>query len=223
MELSYWITGNDGQRYGPATLAQLQAWVDEGRVVGETLVNRTDSQAWKPASAFEELVWNRPAPAPAVSAPPLPGGIPSGVAETHFRTVKSGADWFLWIAGLSVVNIISIMSGSGFGFIIALAVTDEISRFCFRLSESSGAVSTVAVGLSAVLNFIVIGLFVLFGLFARKGHLWAFIVGLVFYSIDSLLCVVSGQWLMLAFHAWATFSIVLGLRSALALRRLAAN
>lgn len=220
MELSYWITGTDGQRYGPATLAQLQAWVDEGRVVAETQVNRTDSQEWKPASAYVELIWSQSSSATAQGAPPMPSGVPDATATTHARVMKSGADWFLWIAGLSAVNVVSIMSGSGFGFIIALAVTDLISGFGSELGKSSGGIGTAAFGVSAVLNLLAIGLFVVFGLFARKGHLWAFIVGLVFYAIDSLLCILSGAWLMLAFHAWATFSIVLGMRAALALKRL---
>ncbi len=133
--------------------------------------------------------------------------------------MKSGADWFLWIAGLSVVNVVSIMSGSGFGFIIALAVTDMISVFGAGLAKSSDGLGGVVFAVSVVLNLIVIGLFVIFGLFARKGHIWAFIAGLVFYVVDALLCVLGGQWLMLAFHAWALFSIVLGMRSALAIRR----
>ncbi len=219
MELAYWITGNDGQRYGPANLAQLQAWVDEGRVLADTQVNRTDAQDWKAASAFEELIWNRPPQPPGAARPPLAASAAVVGAETHVRAMKSGADWFLWIAGLSVVNVVSIMSGSGFGFIIALAVTNEINRFCFKLSESSGAIGTAAFGISVVLNLLAIGLFVMFGLFARKGHIWAFIAGIVFYVVDALLCVLGGQWLMLAFHAWALFSIVLGMRSALAIRR----
>ncbi len=219
MELTYWITGTDGQSYGPATLAQIQAWVDEGRVVAETQVNRSDSKEWKAATAFQELIWNRPPPPAGAARPPMPPTASGAAAETHVRNVKSGADWFLWIAGLSAVNVISIMSGSGFGFIISLAVTDLISGIGSELGKSSGGLGGAAFGISAVLNLVVIGLFVVFGLFARKGHVWAFITGIVFYAVDSLLCALGGQWLMLAFHAWAMFSIVLGMRSALALRR----
>ena len=219
MELTYWITGTDGQSYGPATLAQLQAWVDEGRVAAETKVNRSDSKEWKAAEAFEELSWSRPPVLAGTSRPPMPPTNSGPAAETHLRTIKSGADWFLWIAGLSAVNVISIMSGSSFGFIIALAVTDLISGIGSELGKSSGGLGSAAFGVSAVLNLVVIGLFVVFGRLARKGHVWAFITGIVFYAIDALLCALGGQWLMLAFHAWAMFSIVLGMRSAFALRR----
>jgi hypothetical protein len=221
MELTYWITGTDGQRYGPATLDQIQAWVDEGRVVAETQVNRSDAQKWKAASAFEELIWNRPPAVAGANTPPLPATSPAQASDTQVRTMKSGADWFLWIAGLSAVNVVSIMGGSGFGFIIALAVTDAISGIGAELGKSSEGIGGVAFGISAVLNAAAIGLFVLFGIFARKGHIWAFITGLVFYTLDSLLCILFSQWLMLAFHGWATFSIVMGMRSALAIRKAA--
>jgi len=37
------------------------------------------------------------------------------------NVMKAGASWFLWVAGLSMVNSILSLSGSGFRFIFGLA------------------------------------------------------------------------------------------------------
>ena len=48
---------------------------------------------------------------------------PSLVIEQKLRAesiVKAGAGWFLWVAGLSMVNSVLSLSGAGFQFILAL-------------------------------------------------------------------------------------------------------
>lgn len=55
MEATYKIIGGDGQEYGPATLAELQAWVLEGRLLPLTLVWCSATERWEPAARIPEL------------------------------------------------------------------------------------------------------------------------------------------------------------------------
>ena len=55
MEQNYKIIGGDGREYGPVTMAELKAWVRDGRVAALTQVWRSDLASWSPASQYAEL------------------------------------------------------------------------------------------------------------------------------------------------------------------------
>ncbi len=55
MDLSYKIIGGDGREYGPVPLAELKAWIMDGRVDGPTQVCRSDSTMWTVAASYAEL------------------------------------------------------------------------------------------------------------------------------------------------------------------------
>ena len=79
------------------------------------------------------------------------------------------------------------------------------------LAESGG--SAKAIGL--VLGVLAAGIFALFGVFACKRHVWAFVVGMLLYGLDTILTVLAEQWLGLAFHGWVLFSLFIGTRAAM--------
>jgi hypothetical protein len=214
METTYRIVGSDGKEYGPVTLEQLQAWSKEGRVTATTQVSRSDVNAWLPASNYSELGLAGGAVATAAAsvaqAPPA-AGVPDELAEMHKR-VSSGGSWFYWVAGLSLVNSFAALSGSNWGFIFGLQITQFIDLYA---REAGGNAKVVAM----VLDVIAAGVFVLFGVFACKRHVWAFIVGMVLYGLDALLTVLATYWLGVAFHAWVLFSLFVGLTAALQINR----
>jgi hypothetical protein len=74
-------------------------------------------------------------------------------------------------------------------------------------------------GLAIALDVLLIGFFVVCGIFAHKGHLWAFALGLAVYLLDTILCLVAQEWIGLAFHIWALFSIASAMRLAWLMRR----
>ncbi|MGH8459215.1 MAG: hypothetical protein ACRESV_07685, partial [Nevskiales bacterium] len=115
---------------------------------------------------------------------------------------KGGAAWFFWIAGLSMLNTIVGLTGGEWGFIFGLAVTqvvDEIAKM-----TGGGGVATVA---ALIIDVFIAGILVLIGVFARKGHVWAYWLGMVLYAMDGLVSLIIGFWLGVAFHAFALFSI----------------
>lgn len=122
--------------------------------------------------------------------------------------VQSGARWFWWIAGLSLVNTVMFHSGSNTNFVIGLGIT-AVSDAVFENNKAIGF----------TIDFLVVGFFFLMGLKARQGRLWPFVLGLVVYALDALLYVRFADWMPVGFHALAIFFIVRGamtLRASLA-------
>jgi hypothetical protein len=129
--------------------------------------------------------------------------------------VKGGASWFLWVAGLSMLNSVLSLSGSGLRFIFGLGFAQVVDAF----AHAAGATGTV---LDLFINGCVAAVFVLFWNFARKGEKWAFTVGLVLYSLDALLMLVFKDFLGLAFHAYVIYRIANSMGSISTLERLRA-
>lgn len=131
--------------------------------------------------------------------------------------LKLGANWFYWIAGLSVVNSVLMFSGSNWGFVIGLGITQIIGAIGVLAAEDFGPVATV---IAFVFTLIAAGVFVVFGVFANKRYIWAFIVGMVIYGIDGLLFLPIQDWLSIGFHVFALFCIFNGLKAYRELRKL---
>jgi hypothetical protein len=131
-----------------------------------------------------------------------------GEAEVYRQHMKSGARWFYWIAGLSLINSIAALSNSSWSFLAGLGVTQFISGFALGLSQDLGGAVTV---IAMILDVIVAGFFVLLGAMALKGHAWAFMLGLVLYALDGLIFLAFQMWFPLAFHAFVVYSLYRGL------------
>jgi hypothetical protein len=219
MEPTYKVRGADGKEYGPTTLADINTWLREGRITAQTQVTRSDIDYWCPAANFSELeVAPAPAPTIAPSARPVqaaarPAAVhgPTAATATHadpatVGQLKSGASWFYWIAGLSLINSIVAFTGSGWGFVLGLGITQLIDAFGQSL-EGGGKVVVL------ILDLLAAGVFVFFGLFANKRHTWAFIVGMVFYALDGLLFLLVQDWLGLGFHVFVLFCLFRGFQA----------
>jgi hypothetical protein len=130
---------------------------------------------------------------------------------------KGGANWFYWIAGLSIVNsVISLLQG-GLGFIFGLGITQFVDAVGAAIVEErgdgAGLIRIIALGVSVFFA----GFFVLFGWLANQGMGWAFLIGMVLYALDGLLYLLVQDWLSLGFHGFALYCMFNGYT---ALRRL---
>ena len=227
VENTYTIIATDGNQYGPITLAQLQAGIQEVRVAPDTQILRSDLNQWHPAAHYKELNLTAPLAAPgavrvtlaqpAASATPTnpvyapdmaspPEMANSGELMELDKKIRNHGSWYFWIAGLTLVNTITSLSGSGGAFLLGLSITQVFDGFG---TAAGGGGKMVALFLDAM----AIGMFTLFGVFALKRHNWAFIVGIILYGLDTLLTLFFQSWLSLAFHAWALFSLIAGMRS----------
>ncbi|MGA7382430.1 MAG: hypothetical protein WBX03_16390 [Terriglobales bacterium] len=117
--------------------------------------------------------------------------------------MRAGAKWFYWIAGLSMINSLAVMSGSNFHFVVGLGITLVVDA----MARQVGSMGSV---LDIVINGFVSGVFVLFGYFAVKAQKWAFLVGMGLYALDGLLLLGVKDYLGMGFHAYALFAIYRG-------------
>jgi hypothetical protein len=141
-------------------------------------------------------------------------GVPANPIDTYTNSMRSGANWFFWIAGLSAVNSIVNAFHGEWGFVVGLGGTQLIDGIAAALiEESEGATGTTITAVALVLNLIVASVFVLFGVLANKRFGWAFILGMVIYLLDGLLFLLVQDWLSLGFHAFALFCIYAGYAS----------
>jgi hypothetical protein len=143
--------------------------------------------------------------------PTTPEGVASSNPTTDERKAlesqrRSGAQWFYWIAGLSLINAGIALSGQGWRFILGLGVTQLVQELA---QESGGAgIKAGLVGLG------VIAIFAFLGQRAVAGHQWAFVVGMVLYGIDGAIFLLIQDWVGVGFHAFALMMIGRGYMAA---------
>ena len=193
------VRGADGKDYGPVNLEQLHGWIRERRLSPQQEVRRSDMQQWAAAGAFAELqpvfgsLPSAPAPMPSAAATTAPADA-AAVAQ-----LKSGASWFYWIAGLSLINSIAAVSGGSWRFILGLGITQEINA---HLESGKGVV--------LLLDLLAAGVFILFGIFAHKAHTWAFVLGMALFALDGVIFVLIPDWIGVGFHVLVLYFLFRG-------------
>lgn len=75
------------------------------------------------------------------------------------------------------------------------------------ISKDGGGAGPYVRGFAVVFDLIVASMFVGIGWMACKGHRWAYVVGLVIYSIDAVIMLAFQEWFGFAFHLWALYGI----------------
>jgi hypothetical protein len=147
---------------------------------------------------------------PTPNLDPLPTASAAAQAETT-AALHRGATWLFLIAGLSIVNVISLVSGSTWVFLGGLGITQAAAQVAMQFGTTRAQLIALFISLWAT------GFFACLGFFARKGQKWAFITGMTLYAIDALLVVVGQAWIMLLFHGFVLFRLYQGYSSCNAL------
>jgi zinc transporter ZupT len=125
--------------------------------------------------------------------------------------MKSGARWFYWIAALSFITSIISLTGSGWAFLVSLGITQVVDGIAIGVAGQTG--SGIAKIVALFFDVIAAGLFALIGYFASKRHSWVFLVGMAIYALDALIFIIARQWLGIAFHAFALYSMFGGYKA----------
>ena len=150
-------------------------------------------------------------PAPGVSSLNLSGPDNAAIdveAEIYRSQSVSGARWFFWIAGLSLVNSVVFLAEGQWNFLAGLGLVQLISGIALGLSEELGG--TVKI-IAFVLDLGVAAAFVGLGYFAQKHYTLAFVVGLVIYALDGLIFLLVQDWLAIAFHVFVLYCLYRGM------------
>ena len=129
----------------------------------------------------------------------------------------SGAGWFFWIAGLSLVTSVISLTGGQWGFAISLGFMQIADAIAAALADELGVAAKAA---AFGFDVIAAGVFVLFGVLARRRQNWAYLAGIVVYVADALIFLLAEDWVGLGFHGFALFFMIRGLRASFALAKL---
>ena len=97
-------------------------------------------------------------------------------------SILHGANWFFWLAILSVINSLLVYQYQIPNTPIALAITQWLD------GTSSGLNPTMSSS-SLVTNLLIAGVLAMFGVLARRGSDLAFVVGIFLYVIDAMLAI----------------------------------
>lgn len=141
-------------------------------------------------------------------------------SELHHQAAQ-GASWFYWIAALSAITSIIAFTGGQWGFAIALGFTqiaDAIAEQLARELDLGSGPRLVAL----VFDLIAAGVFAIFGALAQRRQNWAYLLGIILYALDGALFLLAQDWIGLAFHAFALFFMIRGLRAGMQLAKLPA-
>src|ERR1051325_951217 len=96
---------------------------------------------------------------------------------------RSGANWFYWIAGLTIITSVIGLMGGGWRFFLSLGTTQLIDGIANAASEGLGNATKV---IAFVLDIFITAAFVAFGALSHKKHLWAYVAGMVVFLFDGL-------------------------------------
>ena len=132
-----------------------------------------------------------PIPPPVPVAAPAPKLDRAAIVQAN-PEILNGAGWFWWIAGLSLLNTILIHSGSETSLAIGLGFT-LMADAIFK------DMKVVAFIIDALALATIVGL----GFGAKKGYVWAFVVGIVLYGLDALIYVGLQGWMGVGIHCVA--------------------
>lgn len=157
-----------------------------------------------------------PAPGASGATQPQPDQNVSAALAVLYRRVASGGNWFYWIAGMSLLNTVMGLAHGGMSFLTGLGVTQLIDEGMRQLGGR-------AMIILLPLNLIFAGLYIVFGYFACRRALWAFVAGIVCYSLDTLLVLAVQFFPGLLFHAFALLCIAGGLKALNSARKLEAQ
>jgi len=123
---------------------------------------------------------------------------------------KSGANWFFWIAGLSIINSASSLTGSSWHFVIGLSVTQFIDGVARSIHGPYGNMFRM---IALMMDIGFVALFASLGLWAKQKSSAGFILGMILYGFDSLMLLLIGSVIGIVFHVLALVFIFRGLQS----------
>jgi len=136
------------------------------------------------------------------SLPPLSPQVEAKVAEL-WQHGRVGANWFYWVALLSLVNSCIAHGGAHMTFALGLGVTMIADAVATAAPAQVPQAATAIKFIVIAFDFSVVALVVLCGWLAGKRHLVIFAVGMFLYLLDGLIYLAFEGWMSVAIHAFA--------------------
>lgn len=122
------------------------------------------------------------------------------------KAMKSTGSTFLWIAGLSLLNTILVLTKTNIMMLGGLGITLVIDVL---FSQAGAQIQPIGFGINITIAF----MFVALGMWAGKGHKLAFYIGMGLYALDACLYLFIQDWINIAFHGYFLYLLYKGLKS----------
>ncbi len=148
--------------------------------------------------------------------PPEPESESESETAQLQQTVNRAARWFYWIAALSLVNLLASLWGSQWSFALGLGLSQLLSDGGRQLYSAGGSGAAVFVMYAGCLGSM--AFFCACGWFARKPSVFVFMVGIVFFTLDTLIFVFAKDILGVAIHLVVLYFLRQGVPAARILR-----
>ena len=129
------------------------------------------------------------------------------------QAIRIGANWFYWIAGLSLINTIVLVAGINREFVAGLVILQNVNILALIITAGKPEIGIVLLLVALVFNVFAVGIFIVFGYFANKRHQWSFILGMIVYALDMLMAIASLAYFSVVIHAVALIAIYSGLKA----------
>lgn len=130
--------------------------------------------------------------------------------------IEKSANWFYWVAALSLLNFILSVTGSDWAFALGLGLTQLLPSFAEAGNVTLNLVLQAA-------SFAVIVLFAACGWLARKPSQKAFLFGMGLLALDTILLLIAMEPMALLIHAAALYFLWRGLGVVRQLQNLSAD
>jgi hypothetical protein len=147
----------------------------------------------------------------------------SAEKEEWENQLHSGTNWFYWIAGLSLATSVMQYMGSNRAFLVGLGITQVLDG----VFSAFGDTATV---IALVFDVFIAGFLIACGYFGGRKQMWAIVIGLGFYLLDTLLLVAIAVFfgepqliLSIGFHAFVLYRLFSGFSACRELQKLDAE
>jgi len=132
------------------------------------------------------------------------------------KIISNGTSWFLWIAILSSLNIVALIFKQNINFVIGLGTNYVIIGTMDAIRRITGTNFTA---LAIILSFLVSGLFILIWNKSKKGNHKVYLIGMIWYGLDTLIFITSKDWYSIGFHIFALIGLYGGYKALLTKRK----
>lgn len=121
------------------------------------------------------------------------------------RQMQLGANWFLWVSILAVINSVVVFYFGIPSLFFGLGTTQYVDAHMVAAGPESQRLAGLAINLGLA------GIIAAFGYLSRKGGDIAFIIGMFLYFFDTVVALGYRDLFGFAFHLFALFFMFKGL------------
>ncbi len=123
------------------------------------------------------------------------------------RDMRSGANWFYFIAALAVLNWLSVAFGGTINSPVGLGTTQVADR----MLATTGGTGTEIPWAGLAITLVIAAIFAGLGYLSRRGSDITFIVGMFLYVLDAMISLALREFFGFSFHLLALFFMFKGL------------